>query len=98
MVEFFDSSEDIISMLKKVEPYVIKIKCIACSETQFMPFHYPIIDDSTVTIGCCSYPLHLIEYVVVKYKEDVGIFSVKTKEIYKVKARYLQTLLSEQAL
>ena len=70
MVELFDSPEKIISMLQNVEPYVIKIKCIACSETQFMPFQSLIVHENKVTIGCCSYPLHLIEYVVVKYKND----------------------------
>lgn len=80
MVELFDSPEKIISMLQNVEPYVIKIKCIACSETQFMPFQSLIVHENKVTIGCCSYSLHLIEYVVVKYKNDFETFTVRTKE------------------
>lgn len=98
MIELYDSPEEIVSMLKNLSPYVIKIKCIACSETSFMPFQHPVIHDNTLTIGCCSYPLSLLEYVVVKYKEDFGTFSMKRKETYKVKASYLQTLLNEHAL
>lgn len=98
MIELFDRPEEIISMLQNAEPYVIKIKCIACSETQFMPFQPLIVCDNVVTIGCCSYPPHLIESVTVRYKTSFETSIFRTQETYKVKASYLQTLLSEQAL
>ena len=98
MIELYDSPEEIVSMLKNFNPYVIKIKCIACSETPFMPFQHPVINGNTLTIGCCSYPLSLLEYVVVRYTEDFGTSSIKREETYKVKASYLQTLLNEHAL
>lgn len=43
MLELYNSPEEIVSMLKNLNPYVIKIKCIACSETPFIPFQHPII-------------------------------------------------------
>lgn len=74
--------------------YNIKIKCLACSESKFIAYVPPIIQDGTLIIGEHSFPLRLIEMVTVRGKNEYG----KCESKYKVDSSYFRQFFSEEAI
>lgn len=62
-----NSPYEIIDVIPDYKPYVIKIKCICCTETGFIAYENPIVTEHKLTIGIRSYPIKLIERVTIRY-------------------------------
>lgn len=89
-----NTPQDVINeIIKKEDIYNIKIKCLACSESNFIRYEDMVVTDSKVTIGEHSFPLSMIEKITIRYR-CVGI---KFESQYKVSAIYVKSLLNEEA-
>ena len=77
----------------QIKPYIIKIKCLACSETKFLPYVEPVIKNGTLYIGSSSFPLDLIEKVTVRHTWEYE----KEETVFKVNSLYFRQFLNEEA-
>lgn len=93
MIEFVSTPLEAVSKVCD-NAYAIKIKCLACSESQFIPYNPPIIQDGTLVIGHHSFPLKLIEVVTARYKHTYG----KQETKYKVESGYFRQFLNDTAI
>lgn len=91
-----DTPQDVINKIVKSENagiYNIKIKCLGCSETNFIRYENMVVTDSKIAIGEHIFPVFIIEKVTIRYKFAGEKFEVR----YKVSAKYFRTLLNEDA-
>lgn len=89
-----NTPQDVINEIIKTEDiYNIKIKCLACSESDFIRYEDIVVTDSKVTIGEHSFPIYMIEKATIRYR----CAGIKLESQYKVSAKYLKTLLNEEA-
>lgn len=93
MIELVNTPQEAVSMIRD-SAYAVKIKCLACSESQFMPYVPPIIQEGTLVIGHYSFPLKLIEMVTARYKSEYGKLETK----YKVESMYFRQFLNDIAV
>ena len=70
MLELVSTPQEAVSSISD-NVYNIKIKCLACSESKFIPYAPPIIQEGTLIIGEHSFPLNLIEMVTIRWKDKV---------------------------
>lgn len=93
MTELVSSPEEAIANIPE-EAYNIKLKCLACSESKFIPYVTPIMQDEILIIGEHSFPLKLIEMVTARWKDEYG----KREAKYKVDSRYFRQFFNECAI
>lgn len=93
MTELVSTPEEAISRIHG-EAYIIKIKCLACTESRFINYAPPIIHDGKLVIGEHSFPIKLIEMVTVRWRDEFG----KYENRYKVESRYFRQFLNNAAL
>lgn len=88
-----DTPQDVINEITRIKGiYNIKIKCLACSESCFIPYKNMVVEDSKIVIGGHSFPVFMIEKVTIRYCYT----GMKYEAKYKVSAKYLKTLLNEE--
>lgn len=90
-----NSPYEIIDVIPDYKPYVIKIKCICCTETGFIAYENPIVTEHKLTIGIRSYPIKLIEKVTIRYYDEE--FDSKEEIQFKVSSKYFAALLNDDA-
>lgn len=91
-----DTPQDVINEIVKAENagiYNIKIKCLGCSETNFIRYENMVVTDSKIAIGEHIFPVFMIEKVTIRCRDE----GIKLEYQYKVSAKYLKTLLNEDA-
>lgn len=93
MLDLVNTPQEAISFID-TDAYNIKIKCLACSESAFIPYRKPFEDNGKLVIGEYSFPLNLIEMVTVRCKNQFCRWETK----YKVDSRYFKQFLSDAAL
>lgn len=93
MMELVSTPREAVSSISD-NVYNIKIKCLACSESKFIPYVPPIIQEGTLIIGEHSFPLNLIEMVTIRWKDNYG----KWERKYKVESRYFRQFLNDAAI
>ena len=100
--EILDTPEEIVEkIMRRGGIYVIKVKCLACSEGSFIPYVPPVIDGGKLIIGRYSYPVELVEMVTIRYKyivKEAGDMPIRGEVRYKVSSLRLNLLLSAHAL
>lgn len=90
-----DNPTDLLNHIVNIEnAYLIKIKCIACSECGFIKYKNPIIKNDLIIIGEYSYPFNLIETITIRCKDCYR----KTESKYKVSNNYLKQLLNDETI
>lgn len=82
------------SILDLEDAYVIKIKCILVSNNKFIPYINPIFKDDFLIIGNYSYPLDLIQQVVIRKNHHI----YKEETSYNISTAYLKSLLNDQTI
>lgn len=80
-------------ILNKEDAYVIKVKCIGCTETKFFEYVMVHIKDNVLSISEHEFPLNLIESVTIKTNNKY----FKQEITYKISNNYLISLLNEDA-
>lgn len=93
MLNLVNTPQEAISF-NDTDAYNIKIKCLACSESAFIPFTELYEDNGKLVIGKHSFPINLIEMVTVRYKNEFR----RWEEKYKVDSRYFRQFLGDAAL
>lgn len=93
MAELVGTPQEAVVLISE-NVYNIKIKCLACSESRFIPYVPSIIQDETLIIGEHSFPLKLIEMVIARGKNEYGKWETK----YKVDSRYFRQFFNEKAI
>lgn len=91
-----DTPKDVVNEIVKAEDagiYNIKIKCLGCSETKFISYEPIFVNDLIVAIGEHCFPIAMIEKVTIRCRDEW----IKLEYQYKVSAKYLKTLLNENA-
>lgn len=93
--ERFERPEEMARVVERMEEaYVIKLKCLGCTETKFFPFEKVAVGDGVFKIGSRSFPLNLLEQITVRTKEEyVG----KAEYIFSVSSLYFRRVLNEEA-
>ena len=91
-----DSPSEIIEELLKYNPYVIKVKCVGCSETKFAPYIEPSLEDDRLKIGNNYYPIKIIEKVTIRCKKIVCDLEYTVEVEFKVSSKYIITLFNEE--
>lgn len=74
--------------------YLVKIKCLGCSETNFLQYEKPIIKNNKLFIGKLAFPFNLIEMITFRNKTIYG----KYEESYKVESTYFYKFFNEKAI
>ena len=93
IVETFSNPIEVINNVRKIENiYAIKIKSIGCKETNYKPYICPYVIGNHVGIGNDYYSLQLIEYVVVRCKEQ----GKKKEYQYQVASEYFLQFFEEE--
>lgn len=81
-----DSIDEIIDDIKNnenvINPYIIKIKVVGCSENKFIPYKDLKIINDDLVIGTIHYPLPLIEKVVIRGKPQKDFYLIVNGEKY----------------
>ena len=90
-----DSPSEVIEELLKYNPYVIKVKCVGCSETKFAPYRESSLKDDRLKIGNNYYPIKIIEKVTIRCKKIVCDLEYTIEVEFKVSSKYLITLFNE---
>lgn len=90
-----NSPYEIIDVIHNYKPYVIKIKCICCTENSFIKYEDPVITEHKLKIGMSSYPIKLIERVTIRYYNKE--FDFKEEIQFKVSSKYFAALLNDDA-
>lgn len=93
MIELVSTPEEAVGFIHE-NAYNIKIKCLACSDSKFIPYEEPVIRDGTLTIGKHSFPLRLAEMITVRYRNEYH----KQEMRYKVDRMYFRQFLNDTAL
>lgn len=93
MTELVSTPQEAVDIIGE-DVYNIKIKCLACSESRFIPYVPPVIQDGTLIIGEHSFPLRLIEKVTVRKKNEYGKWETK----YKIDSRYFRQFFNDEAI
>ncbi len=93
MLELVSTPQEAVSSISD-NVYNIKIKCLACSESKFIPFAPPIIQEGIMIIGEHSFPLNLIEMVTIRWKDNYG----KWEKKYKVESRYFRQFFNDATI
>ena len=93
MTELVSTPQEAIDIICE-DVYNIKIKCLACSESGFIPYVPPSIQDGTLVIGEHSYPLRMVEMIIVRCKNEYR----KWERKYKVNSRYFRQFFNEEAI
>lgn len=93
MTELVNTPKEAVDIICE-DVYNIKIKCLACSESRFIPYVSPNIQDGTLIIGKHSFPFKLIEMVTVRGKNEYGKWETK----YKVDSRYFRQFFNEETI
>lgn len=93
MLEIVNTPQEAIKFISS-NVYNVKIKCLACSESRFIPYVLPMIRDGVLMIGEQSFPLGLIEMVTVRWKDEYGKWEAK----YKVDSGYFRQFFNEKAI
>lgn len=93
MTELVSTPEEALNDIHE-HTYNIKIKCLACSESSFIPYVPHIIQEGKLIIGERSFPLKLIEAITVRWKDEYG----KQENRYKVESKYFSQFLNRTAL
>lgn len=93
MTELVSTPEEAVGSIHE-NAYNIKIKCLACSESKFIPYVQPVIWNGTLTIGEHSFPLRLVEMVTVRCRNEHHRWEIR----YKVYGMYFRQFLNEIAL
>ena len=92
MTELVSTPEEAINLIHG-DAYNIKIKCLACSESEFIPYVPPIIHEGKLMVGEHSFPLRLVEMVTFRWKNEFG----KWESRYKVESSYFRQFLNNTA-
>ena len=75
--------------------YVIKVKCLGCSETGFVPYDKISTEDGKLSVGTRFYPLSLVEQISVRTMEKhIG----RVEYVFKVCSEYFQAVLRDEAI
>ena len=90
-----NSPYEIIDVIPNYKPYVIKIKCICCTENSFIKYENPVITEHKLKIGMSSYPIKLIEKFTIRYYDEE--FDSKEEIQFKVSSKYFAALLNDDA-
>ena len=86
--------EDIVDLLKDMEDiYLIKVKCIACSESVFFPYVIPQIEGEALVIGERSFPIRMVEKITIRKNVE----ELRIEEQYKVSNSYLKSFLDDES-
>lgn len=93
MMELVNTPQEALSLIGD-DVYNIKIKCVACSESKFIPYVPPIIQDGKLMIGEHSFPLRLIETITFRWKNK----NARGERKYKVDSRYFMQFFNEEAV
>lgn len=93
MMELVSTPEEAVGSIHE-NAYNIKIKCLACSESKFIPYGQPVIRNRTLTIGKHSFPLRLVEMVTVRGRDENHRWEIR----YKVDSMYFRQFLNDIAL
>jgi len=93
MMELVSTPQEAVSYISN-DVYNIKIKCLACSESKFIPYVPPIVQDGTLIIGEHSFPLKLIEMVTARWKDEY----TRGERKYKVDSRYFRQFFNDAAI
>ena len=90
-----DSPSEIIEELLKYNPYVIKVKCVGCSETKFTRYIEPSLKDDRLKIGTTYYPIKILEKVTIRCKQIICDIEYTVEVELKVSSKYIITLFNE---
>lgn len=93
MIELVSTPQEAVDNICE-NAYNIKIKCLACSESQFISYVPLIIQDGILIIGEHSFPLKLIEMITVRWKDEYG----KWEKKYKVDSRYFRQFFTNEVI
>lgn len=89
-----DNPKYIMATIQNYNPYIIKIKCICCSETSFMNYETPIETEDKLKIGKSSFPIKLIERITIRYRDELlGASEIQ----FKVSSQYFLQFLNDDA-
>lgn len=76
-------------ILNLKDAYIIKIKCIGCTESKYIKYENPIIKGNILIIGNYKYPFDLIESISIRTNNEY----IKEEYSYKISSNYLKMLL-----
>lgn len=93
MLDIVNTPQEAVALLD-ANAYNIKIKCLSCFESRFIPYIQPFEDNGKLVIGQHSFPLILIEMITVRCKNEICKWEIK----YKVDSRYFRQFLNNVAL
>lgn len=88
-----ETPKELIKSILEYDPYVIKVKCLCCSETKFCTYQKPMLMDEKLKIGMDYYPINIIEKVTIRCKNEA--FGWNEEIEFKISSRYLMTLFNE---